>query len=492
MHVTQIAAEAAPYAKTGGLGDMVMSLSRALTRRGHHVDLVLPCYRSVRESGVAVESAGAPVTFGIAGETVHASILKIAGSESTGGPRVFFVDHPCFDRDGIYGTPDQSYGDNAWRYTVLQRAALADLDRRGDSVDLVHAHDWQTSLVPLYLKTLHRRRPCLLTVHNLAHQGRFPIGDFGLSGLPPRHLHWRELEFHGDVNWLKGGIIHADQVTTVSPTYAREIRTAEYGCGLEGVLNERSDALTGIVNGIDDEVWDPSADPLIPHPFDADDLSGKAACKRALQKELGLAEDADVPLIGLVARLASQKGIDLVLDSLHEWIDRPVQVVMLGVGEERFENALTELARRLPDKVSVNLAFDDGLAHLIEAGSDFFLMPSRFEPCGLNQLYSLRYGTVPIVRRTGGLADTVIQYNLNDADDVLDTANGFAFNEPSATALAGTILEALRVYRDEPETMSRLIANGMARDSSWDQSAQQYEELYETIVDAVGARETTT
>lgn len=497
MHVVQIASEAAPFAKTGGLGDMVASLSNALARRGHTVDLYVPyykCVRSVEIDGQPIDAPrdGEPLHVRIRDETVEAWVRTLEPANDDAGPAASlrFIEHAAFDRDGIYGEQGGSYRDNGARFLIFQRAVLADIERRGVSVDVVHAHDWQTSLVPLFLKVDGMTRPTILTIHNLAHQGRFASHEFALTGLPREHFHWRELEFHGDLNWLKGGIVHADRVTTVSPNYAREIQTEEFGCGLQDVLRERSGDLVGIVNGIDDDVWNPADDPLIPHAFSADDLRGKERCKRALKERLGLAAGT-LPLLGVVARLASQKGIDLLLESLPAWFDEPCQLVVLGVGDPALENALSHLAKRYPDRVAVVLRFDDRLAHEIEAASDFFVMPSRFEPCGLNQLYSQRYGALPIVRRTGGLADTVLPVNLPETPEQAEAATGFGFGATTASALAGTILEALRMYREEPETIERLRKNAMARDFSWRESAAAYESLYQDVVASSPSRQET-
>jgi len=478
MPIVQIASEAAPWARTGGLGDMVGSLARSLATRGHAVTVYLPFYRMAREAG-ATERDGAAVRVPASASASAEAWIRTPTDE--GPARLRFVEHPAFDRDGLYGEGGETYGDNAARFSLFQRAVLEDLARREEDPGVVHAHDWHTSLVPLYQKTGYPRRPCVLTVHNLAHQGRFGAGELAVTGVPREHFHPGELEFYGDVNWLKGGLVHADRITTVSPTYAREIQTPEYGCGLEGVLRDRAPALTGILNGIDTDEWNPARDPRIAAPFSADDPTGRARCKEALASELGITSP-ELPLVGMITRLAPQKGIDLLLEALPRFLDQPFSLVVLGVGEPAFEQALTRLARSHPGRIAVVLRFDDTLAHRIEAGCDFFLMPSRFEPCGLNQLYSQRYGAIPIVRRTGGLADTVEPLDHPGSDAL--AATGFAFDEPSGRALAGTVLEALRVYREDPATLDRLRRNGMRKDFSWNASAARYEEVYARAIDA--------
>ncbi len=479
MHVVHIASEATPYARTGGLGDMVASLARDLASRGHRIDVYLPHYRPVQEFETVVD--GEPYSVRVGTETCPVRTRRIEAGKDE--PEFRFIEHVTFEREGIYGPSHGSYPDNAARFTLFQRAVLADLARRGVTPDLLHAHDWQAALVPIFAKKSEPRRPTLLTIHNLAHQGRFGSSELALTGLGEDHFHPGDLEFHGDMNWLKGGIVNADRISTVSPTYAGEIQSEEFGCGLEGVLQHRSAALSGIVNGIDTTIWNPADDPLIPHAFTAADLSGKAACKRALQERVGLAVNDDAALFGVVARLASQKGIDLLLESTGEWLAHgPAQMVVLGVGDPNLERSLSGLAAHAPDRVAALLRFDDELAHWIEAGSDFFLMPSRYEPCGLNQLYSQRYGTLPIVRNTGGLVDTVIPINWPTPGSP-DTATGFAFGDLTTGALAGTIREALRIYEHERETFDQMRQNAMAQDFSWSRSADRYEELYTDAIE---------
>ncbi|NQT14691.1 MAG: glycogen synthase, partial [Planctomycetes bacterium] len=353
-------------------------------------------------------------------------------------------------------------------------------------VDVIHANDWQTGLVPAYLKVEYSALPryasiaCLFTIHNMGYQGQFWHWDMLLTGLDWKYFNWHQLEFHGKLNLLKTGLVFADAISTVSPQYALEIQTPESGVGLEGVLRHRRDVLSGILNGVDYTVWDPAVDPLLAANYDLHTVAtGKPVCKAALQDELGLPSRPDVPVVAMIGRLARQKGFDLVADMIPHWVEKSdVQWVILGTGDLQYEERFLALAKRFPEKVAARLEFSDVMAHKIEAGADLFLMPSRYEPCGLNQMYSLRYGTVPVVRQTGGLADTVV-----DADDgaLADgTANGFSFSEDSRQALDETLQRALDAYRSPP-VWSRLVQAGMCQDWSWARSARQYVELYERI-----------
>jgi starch synthase len=350
--------------------------------------------------------------------------------------------------------------------------------------DVLHAHDWQTALCPVYLRTLYAGPPggshvrSLLTVHNLGYQGIFPASQYPKTGLGPSLFTPAGLEFYGSCNLLKGGLVFADLLNTVSPTYSREIQTPEFGFGLEGVIQERHNRWTGVVNGIDTEVWNPETDTHLPARYTADDLSGKRACKRALQREMKLPVRA-APVLGVVSRFSDQKGLDLVADILPELMLLDVQAVLLGTGDPEIENTFRSLQERFPKKIGLRVGFDEGLAHRIEAGSDMFLMPSRYEPCGLNQMYSLRYGTVPIVRRTGGLADTIVAYAPLALQE--HRATGFMFGEDTPEALLTSVLLALRIYRDKPQWQS-LIQAGMQTDVSWTRSAQSYEALYRNVL----------
>lgn len=482
MNILMLSSEAVPFVKTGGLADVVGALSRELIQIGQDVRVALPRYASFdapapglsRHSEVSVPTPDGPVRVGLE-----------RGEPGTGTASILAIRYdPFFDRPGYYGEAGRDYPDNLRRFALFCRTVMEACAQPGPSgwrPDILHAHDWQTALAVVYLKSLYNTHPAwsktraLFTIHNMGYQGIFPVGDFPWTGLPWSEYTPERLEFYGQVNLLKGGLVYADLLNTVSPTYAREIQAEEFGSGLEGVLQVRKDRLRGVTNGIDYEAWNPATDPYLAAHYSVDDLSGKKACKAALQKEMGL-PPRDVPMVGLVSRLAFQKGIDLIVEVLPKLLALDVQMVVLGSGESSYHGLLAGLGERFSDKLAVRLAFDEGLAHRIEAGADLFLMPSRYEPCGLSQMYSLRYGTVPIVRRTGGLADTVVPY-LPDAHAAA-SATGFAFENPHPEVLLNTVLLALRVYRDKEEWQA-LIHRGMRQDNSWRHSAKQYVELYE-------------
>ncbi len=473
-----LASEAVPLVKTGGLADVVGTLPIELARLGHEVRLALPRYigsdtaavKLKRASTVAVPWRGAHLEVGIERGTLGGGAVSLTCIRYD----------PFFARQGLYGEDGLDYPDNLDRFALFCRAVMEACRRPRRPPDVLHAHDWQAALAVVYLKTLYRNDPAwartraLFTIHNIGYQGRFPVSTYDTTGLPWSEYTPERLEYYGQVNLLKGGLVHADILNTVSPTYAREIQTAEFGYGLEGVLQARQDRLFGVLNGIDDRVWNPATDPHLPARYSADDLSGKRACKRALQADMKLPV-RDVPLVGLVSRLALQKGIDLVVDILPDLLDLDVQMVVLGSGDLLYHTLLAEISERHRDKLAVRLAFDEPLAHRIEAGADLFLMPSRYEPCGLNQQYSLRYGTVPVVRTTGGLADTVVPYAPGVRSGA--AATGFSFEKPDPDVLLSTLMLALRVYRDK-EAWTGLMRRGMQQDCSWQRSARQYVDLY--------------
>jgi starch synthase len=472
-----IGSEAVPFAKTGGLADVLGALPVALARLGLDVTLALPRYRGVAP-GRLVERF--PVSIGGYTREVQFHETPLAA-----GARAVLVDCPdLFEREALYGVENTEYPDNARRFAMLVRAALELAGRRGKP-SVVHAHDWQAALAPVYLSTLYASHPVLagtpsvFTIHNLAYQGLCERDWLPRLDLPQDLYTIEGLEYWGRVSLLKGGINTADAITTVSPRYAREIQTPELGFGFDGVLRRRAADLVGILNGIDTDEWDPWRDPYVPMPFDAEDLDGKAAAKREVLVRYGLPVDQAVmkrPLIGMISRMVDQKGFDLIALVADDLLTLDATWTVLGTGEARYQDLWTSIALRQPDRVGVRIGFDEALAHLIEAGADIFLMPSRFEPCGLNQMYSLRYGTVPVVHGVGGLADTVRDHAPGDA-----RSTGFVFREYTGLAMLAALRRALRLFEDRPRWRALLVA-GMCQDNSWDRSAQEYVKLYERVI----------
>lgn len=499
MRILMAASEVVGFAKTGGLADVAGSLPRALAQRGHQVAVIMPYYRAVRFGRQAVERTSTVIPVPIANRTLACRLFKsvLPGSDVP----IFFVEAPeYFDRDdgyqgrGLYqqtmpGGYKADYPDNAERFVFFARAVLEAVGHLGFTPDVIHANDWQTALVPVLLSEVYRSRRefqamrSVFTIHNIAYQGMFPSDVMKLTGLPGWLFNPKQLEFHGHLNFLKAGIVFADAVNTVSPTYAREIQTAEYGCGLDGLLRDSSAKLSGIVNGVDYGVWDPSKDPHLPETYDATTVfDRKPASKAELQRRFNLPVDPARPILGMVARLVSQKGIDLVLSAAPGFLDLGCQLVFLGDGDPEYHNELQQFQALHSDRVGVYLGFNEALAHLVEAGSDLFLMPSRYEPSGLNQLYSLKYGTPPVVRATGGLADTIV--NASEENLRTRVATGFAFGEYSAHALYETVRWALWLYRERPLDFRQVVVTAMAQDWSWDRSAVAYEQLYRKILTA--------
>ncbi|MGZ6130824.1 MAG: glycogen synthase GlgA [Myxococcaceae bacterium] len=480
MKVLYVASEVAPYSKSGGLGDVAHALPRALSARGHEVRVVTPLYASARIPNAEDSGRSIRLRFPF-GE--QRAVLRVARS----APRheVWFLDHPGFyGRSGIYGDASGEYGDNHRRFAFLAVGALAAAQAMHFAPDVVHLNDWQTGLAALALARGFRgtslgEARSLFTIHNLAYQGLFPKAVMTDLGLPWDVFNEHGLEFYDQVNFMKAGLAFADALSTVSPTYAQEIQTEAYGCMLEGTLRARAHELHGILNGIDVHEWDPRADPHLPAPYDGDDLSGKAICKAELRHRLGLPQPevlSDAPLFGVVTRLAAQKGISLLLAALPALLDDGAEAVVLGSGDGWYEDALRALAASRPDRFRAFIGFDPALSHLVEGGSDFFLMPSLYEPCGLNQMYSLRYGTVPVVRATGGLEDTV-----RDAD--LPDGTGFKFShfDPSGLLWAGG--RALEWWWQRRDALDAMRRRGMRQDWSWESSAQAYERLYASLAD---------
>jgi starch synthase len=489
MHIVMASSEAIPFAKTGGLADVAGTLPIELSKLGHRCSVFLPAYQTAKQyvyerPGIQIQESVASLVVDLAGYPVHAWIHRV----NIPGVAVDFylVDQPMFyDRHGLYGDSHGSFGDNCARYCFFSRAVVEAIERLGLPIDIIHCHDWQTGLIPAYHRTQthqhswYRQSASVMTIHNMAYQGRFWGPDMALTGLDHGYFHWEWMEYYGDLNLLKTGIVFCDALTTVSPTYAREIQSQPHGCGLEGLLSSRSDRLFGIVNGIDDSIWDPASDPLLDLNYSKETWKqGKAACKRSLQESLGLPVRPDVPLIGIVGRLAEQKGWDLIVQLMHWWIEhRDVQWAILGSGEQRYADALFQIAMKRPDRISLQTTFSDPLAHRIEAAADIFLMPSLYEPCGLNQLYSLRYGAVPVVRSTGGLADTVC--DASDEHLSAGTATGFTFIDYTPEALADATIRALEIYSQSPEVWSKIVTTGMGQDWSWSRSAKAMLDVYE-------------
>ncbi len=473
MKALFVAAECAPFAKVGGLADVVPSLARALGELGVETAVFMPRYRGVEEKSGLSEIAS--LTVPLAGEDRSCRILR--GKHPKGDIPVYFLDHPpYFDRPGIYGERGEEYPDSLERFALLSRAALELPRALGWQPDILHIHDWHTSLVPVYSRfgVVPTGAGILLTIHNLAYQGTYPVERARGLGLPGEAV--SALTHRGELNLLYGGIRFADLVTTVSPTYAREIQVD--GEGLEGVLRERASRgeLFGILNGVDYEIWNPETDPLIWANYSADDPSGKAINKAKLQGELGLSPEPDVPLVGMISRLVDQKGLDLVMAAFDRMMSLGIQFVILGTGNPTYERFFREAAGKYPGKAAALITFSEEWAHRIEAAADIFLMPSKFEPCGLNQMYSLRYGTVPVVRATGGLADTVREY-----DPASDTGNGFVFEEYAPEAMLSALRRAVELYRGDPEAWRRLMVRGMREDHSWASSAREYLKLYRRL-----------
>jgi starch synthase len=475
LKVLFVGSECAPFSKTGGLGDVLGALPKALAKRGVDARVVMPLYAGIPWNDLErlEGTLAVPTGFGESRGAVRMGTLP-----NSNVPIYFLEHHHYYDRPYIYGPPDQSYGDNLERFTYLSRGSLELCKALGFFPDIVHANDWQTALLPVYINTVEWAKPLhaaasIYTIHNLAHQGVWGDGALFITGLGREHYHPREFEHFGTMNLTKAALYHSTLLTTVSPTYAQEIQTSAHGFGLDGVLSERRGDLFGVLNGIDLEEWSPELDPHIPTHFSETDLAGKAACKRALQKEAGLPVRDDVPIFGLVGRLTPQKGVDVLAQILRGLLDLDLQVVLLGSGDPEAERYFSYVSSLRPDRFRAFIGFDNPRAHRIEAGADFFLMPSRFEPCGLNQLYSLRYGTLPIVRATGGLADTVTQY-----DEKTASGTGFVFNDLTPSALYNVIGWALSTWHDRPAHIQKMQTQAMKQDFSWDRSAEAYERIY--------------
>jgi starch synthase len=487
LNVLFATGECVPFAKTGGLADVCGALPVELARAGHRPAVIMPAYRQVHFAGRPIEPLGLDFIIPIGGKTVTGHLLR-SSLPHEDVPVYLVQQDDYYDRDELYRADGEDYVDNCERFVFFCRAVMEAIRLLELNVDVLHLNDWQTGLAAAYLNVQYRHMPryrniaCLMTLHNLAYQGVFWHWDMLLTGLDWKYFNWHQMEFHDRLNLLKTGIVFADSINTVSPRYAREIQTHPLGCGLDGVLSHRRDVLSGIVNGVDYQIWNPAGDPHLAVNYGVRNWrDGKLACKTALQREVGLPEQADLPLIGFIGRLADQKGIDLIARIVADWSEhRPVQWVLLGEGEPVWERTLRELANQHPDRVAVRPEFCDPLAHRIEAGADIFLMPSRYEPCGLNQLFSLKYGTVPVVRCTGGLADTIT--DTTDQTLANGTATGFHFREYADWALEEALSRACNMFSGDQTAWTQLVNTGMRQDWSWARSAEKYVELYKTTI----------
>jgi starch synthase len=475
MRITFVASECVPFSKTGGLADVVGALPPALAAIGHDVQVYLPKYRQTKLTSPRTLLRSVTVPFD--DEYRFCSVLD-GGTHA--GVKFYFIDYPpFFDREHLYGTPAGDYSDNAERFALFSRAVI-ETSKIFGAPDVFHCHDWQSALLPILLKTLYAEDPAfrgvssVFTIHNMGYQGQFPPETLPLLMLPWDLFTIDKMEFYGKVNFLKGALVFSDFITTVSKKYSQEIQTSEYGFGLEGVLRSRAATVTGILNGVDYDVWSPQKDTFIKAQYSPDDLSGKLSCKQDLLAAFGApSADLHLPVIGIVSRFAAQKGFDLIAQVIDRLAREEMIIVALGTGDKEYEDLFRRLNAQFPQKILIKIGFDNGLAHKIEAGSDMFLMPSRYEPCGLNQIYSLKYGTVPVVRATGGLDDTIEPW-----DPRTNRGTGFKFSEYTGEALAATIRQALAAYKDQ-NSWHTLMRNGMGKDFSWTNSAREYVRIYE-------------
>ncbi|OAI51312.1 glycogen synthase [Planctomyces sp. SCGC AG-212-M04] len=483
MRIVFASSEAIPFSKTGGLADVATGLTKALAAAGHHVTLITPHYPRLFPPELARLPTRASVQVYVGAKRITGHLLRSEFPDSK--VDVVLVDQQeLFNRNSLYVEGGRDYPDNAERFIFFSRAVMEAIHRLNLAPDVIHTNDWQTGLVPALVAHEYRRLPgCeqtanIFTIHNMAFQGRFPRDVMGLTGIDWRHFNYHEMESYGDLNLLKTGIVFSDVVTTVSPTYAKEITRSEFGYGLENTLGVKFDRLVGVLNGVDTSEWNPRIDPHLPKNYDASTAEeGKRACKAALQEELGLTVDPEALLFGMVSRMTDQKGFDLIAARIEDVLKANVQFAFLGTGDRRYEDLVTTLAEENPGRVSASLVFNEGLAHRIEAGVDAYLMPSRFEPCGLNQQYSLLYGTPPIAHRTGGLADTVIDTRPETIAD--GTANGFVFDDYDPNSFLTSVWQCVGVFQHDKHLWRTLIQNGMRVDRSWKRSAAEYAAIYE-------------
>lgn len=483
LNILIAASEVVPFAKSGGLADVAGALPKALRELGHDVRVVMPRYYIVDKEKYGLKplegSLGVPMgSMGEAWAGIFEGVLP--GSDVP----VYFIEHEgFFGRKGLYDEDGEGYGDNDNRFIFFSKAVMQLAKKLRFHPDVIHANDWHTASIPVLLNTTYAHDPdfehtgTLLSIHNLQHQGKFYKGAMDVLGVGWEHYNANELEEYQGVNLLKGGIVHADAINAVSKKYAQEIRTPEFGWGLDGLINDKAYKLFGILNGVDYDEWSPAVDTLIPASFDTDDLAGKDVCKAALQKQFSLPQRSDIPVIGLVGRLAEQKGIGLLSAAIWNLMEMDVQIVLLGAGEKWAEHFFSDVASKYPEKFACYIGYQNDVAHQIEAGSDLFLMPSLFEPCGLNQIYSLRYGTLPIVRATGGLDDTIENYHSESK-----SGTGFKFYDATPEALSGTVKWAVDVWYNDKDGFDQLRRNAMAKRFDWSEAAKGYDDLYRHII----------
>ncbi|MBN1997539.1 glycogen synthase GlgA [candidate division KSB1 bacterium] len=486
LRILFLSSEVAPFAKTGGLGDVSSALPKALYEMGHDIRVMMPKYGTISERKYVLREVirlkKIPVKMGGAEHATCAKSAFIPDSKV----QVYFLDYkPFFERPGLYIDPKtgQDFPDNAERFLLFCRAVFETVRLLHWEPQVIHCNDWQTALIPWLLKYelktdgFFQKTTTLLSIHNMAYQGAFEQASVSNLGLPVDIFNKNnDMEAYGKTNFLKAGILNADMLTTVSPRYAQEIQNdPKMGAGLENVLKKRSKDLYGILNGVDYSIWDPGVDDLIENKYDVSDVTGKKENKKTLSEKCGFTFDESIPIVGIVSRLVEQKGFDLVISALPQMISMGMQIVILGMGDEKYHEGFTKLAKKYPKNLAVFLKFDETLAHLIEAGSDMFLMPSLFEPCGLNQMYSLRYGTVPIVRNVGGLADTIIDYDTDTGK-----GNGFVFTDSDDRTLLETFKRAMEVYRDQGSWL-KLLKRGMKADFSWKSTAEKFVKLYSKL-----------
>ena len=487
MQVAFVASEGVPFSKTGGLADVVGALPRALASLGHQVCLYLPRYRQTKLADPATVVRSITIPF-----DDKYRFASIVGGASHGGVKVYFVECPeYFDRDALYGTPAGDYPDNAERFALFSRAVLEASKILGVP-QVFHCHDWQSALVPVLLRTIYAEDPAfrdvatVFTIHNMGYQGLFPPDILPLLMLPWDLFTMSKMVFFGQVNFLKGALTYSDFITTVSRKYSQEIQTSEYGFGLEGVLRDRASTVTGILNGVDYDEWSPQTDKFTAAKFSPQDLAAKAKCKQDLLAAFGVTKaDPKLPVIGIVSRFAAQKGFDLIAQIADRLAREELIIIALGAGDKTYEEMFQRLNKQFPHKIAVKVAYDNAIAHKIEAGADMFLMPSRYEPCGLNQIYSLKYGTVPIVRATGGLDDTIEPWDARSGK-----GTGFKFTEYNGESLLLTIKQALQAFRDQT-SWQVLMRNGMGKDFSWNASAREYGKIYEKVRQTRGTTQST-